>query len=217
MLQAKALQGKAPANVGMIRHQSVSKEKLSRAQQKRLAEEAKQRELKNKKSSLKSGNNVGGGGGGGKVKEAILKSRLEKEATEPTYKGTARPPPRYKTTASSTEPAYTGTAGLPPRRGLNKTDAQTRRNQGRRPVRDEYLGTDEEDEGDFDDGDEGDYYSDASSDMEAAYTDMEQEERQALRIAKKEDDEELKLELAAKKEKMERKKKLAALATKSRH
>ena len=80
---------------------------------------------------------------------------------------------------------------------------------------DDYLGTDEEDEGDYAD-DNDDYYSDESSDMEARLDDVEGEEAAALKFARREDEEEWQAELAAKKEKMERKKKLASLASRAR-
>ena len=77
---------------------------------------------------------------------------------------------------------------------------------------DEYLGTDEEDEGDFDDHYD-DYYSDASSDMEAGLDDVDREEAAALKAARREDEEEWKAELAAKQEKLERRNRLASLAS----
>lgn len=76
---------------------------------------------------------------------------------------------------------------------------------------DDYLGTDEEDEGDYA-GDYDDYYSE-SSDMEAGLDDVEEEEAVALKSAQREDEKEWQAELAAKREKMERRKKLTALAS----
>lgn len=120
----------------------------------------------------------------------------------PTYKGTAKPPPKAPEAFS-----YRGTAGLPGRGGND------RRTHGKRRM-DEYLGTDEEDEGDY--GGYDDYYSDASSDMEARFDDVEGEEDAALRSARREDEKELAMEMAAKREKLERQKKLAALASRTK-
>lgn len=82
---------------------------------------------------------------------------------------------------------------------------------------DEYLATDEEDEGDYGGyGEYDDYYSDASSDMEAGFDDVREEEDAALKYARKEDEEEMRMEMLAKKAKMERQKKLEALASRNR-
>ncbi|EEH33643.2 hypothetical protein PAAG_04692 [Paracoccidioides lutzii Pb01] len=218
MLRAKALQEKAPTQLGIIKHHSVSKEK--QLQQKRKAMEAKQKGVEgqkgaegvknkiNESSATKSSNTNGQQTQrSSAARAALLKSRGESE-----YKGTARPPP----TPSAQE--YKGTSGLPSRRASNNVRANGwgKKKAPHKPVRDEYLGTDEEDEGEFyDDYDERDYYSDESTDMEAGLMDVEEEEQRALRVAKLEDEKELQAELAAKREKMERKKKLAAL-TKSR-
>ena len=130
------------------------------------------------------------------------KPGVKKEPEGPTYKGTAKPPPK-----APEGPSYRGTAGLPGRGGND------RRAHGKRR-RDEYLGTDEEDEGDY--GGYDDYYSDASSDMEAGFNDVAGEEDAALRSARMEDEKELAMEMAAKLEKQERQRKLAALANRSK-
>lgn len=192
MARAKALQDKAPAQVGMLRHQAVPKERLSKVERKRRMMEAKAQE----KAARRSGKQIGPGLVS-KGKPAVKKP----EPDVPSYKGTAKP-------AKVPEvPAYRGTAGLPASRGVND-----RRASGKR--RDEYLGTDEEDEGDY--GGYDDFYSDVSSDMEAGFDDVEEEEGVALKSARKEDEEEARREMAAKKEKMERQRKLAALASRTK-
>ncbi|KAK2868079.1 hypothetical protein FQN49_003184 [Arthroderma sp. PD_2] len=209
MAQAKALQTKAPASVGLIRHQAVAKDKKSKVQQKRMTEEAKHKEPAARKFSA---DRPGAAAAPPRsTKEAILKARQAEVSKQDTYKGTARPRPGSQLPTKSSEPAYTGTSGLPPRRTPGK-DRLYGRNRSRSAARNEYLATDEEDEGEYgyEDEDE-DQYSD-DSDMEAGFLDVEQEEQAALRIAKREDEEELRLEMAAKKEKMERKMKLNALA-----
>ncbi|KAJ5896310.1 uncharacterized protein N7473_005709 [Penicillium subrubescens] len=195
MKQAKAMQDKAPAQLGMLRHQKVSKERLSKVERKRRLEEAKAQE-----KAARSGKRPAPG------PATAGKPTVKRRTPEPlSYKGTAKPAP-------TPEPAgYRGTAGRQSHRGT--TD---RRPNGKRRM-DEYLATDEEDESDF--GDYGDYdnlYSDASSDMEAGFDDMREEEDAALRSARKEDEEEMRAEMAAKQQKLERQKKLAALASRTK-
>ncbi|KAL4979826.1 hypothetical protein BDW66DRAFT_126147 [Aspergillus desertorum] len=195
MAQAKAAQQNAPAQVGMFKHQPVPKEKLSRLERKKRIMEAQAKEKESKlakKASVSS--SVSG------TKYGSAKPAFKREQEEPTYKGTARP--------TSTEPVYRGTANLPSRNGARR--AQFRSNK--RSKMDDYLGTDEEDEGDYADGYD-DYYSE-SSDMEAGIDDVEAEEAAALAAARREDEEDMRAEAAAKKEKMERRKKLAMLASK---
>lgn len=129
----------------------------------------------------------------------------KREPQEPSYKGTSRPTQRTQ----PPQPAYQGTAGLPSRGG-----AKDRKPQSKRSRMDDYLGTDEEDEGEYAD-DYDDYYSE-SSDMEAGLNDVEREEASALKSAQREDEEEWQAELAAKKEKMDRRNKLSSLASRSK-
>ncbi|KAJ5542290.1 Chromatin SPT2 [Penicillium sp. DV-2018c] len=126
----------------------------------------------------------------------------QRDAERPSYKGTAK--------MRTPEPlSYRGTLGLPSKRG-----ADDRRQQSRNSRQNEYLATDEEDEGDYGGYDDG--YSDASSDMEAGIDDVDREEEEALRFAKREDEEALREEMRLKKEKLERQRKLAALASRRR-
>jgi hypothetical protein len=194
MAKAKAVQKEAP-KVGVLKHQTaLPKGKISKTEMKRRMEAAakgKEAARSGKRPGVSPAPNTGkkmDGKPGGDV------GAKKREPEENAYKGTSR----------SVQPSsYKGTANLPAKR----KDADRRR----APRRDEYLGTDEEDEGDFYD-DYDDYYSDASSDMEAGYGDMEKEEFAALRAAQKEDEEDMRLEAEAKRAKMERKQKLTALA-----
>jgi hypothetical protein len=195
----------------MIRHQASPKERVSRIQQKRLALEARQRETQNKK-----GKNASTASSAARVVDKSKDERalIRKNRLEPEYKGTARP------AGDPASPVYRGTARLTSRRavGSGNTHSKSQNRHFRRPLRDEYLGTDEEDTDDghgSDDYDDG-FYSDKSTDMEAGIFDVEDEEQRALRMAKREDAAELKAEMAAKNAKLERKKKLAALAARSR-
>lgn len=206
MAQAKALQSKAPMNLGTITHQTTPKERRSKVQQKRLDKEGKQREEDSKTSGkLNGGRHTFSGPETttGKFRDTNL--RTPQKPAELEYKGTARKP------QEPAGPAYKGTGGRPPRHESEK--AKPHRKTQSRPSRvDEYLGTDEEDEG----GSDGGHHSDESTDMEAGMMDMENEEQAALRIAKNEDEKELQMEMDAKKEKLARKKKLQQLATKTR-
>ncbi|KAJ5149945.1 hypothetical protein N7448_001523 [Penicillium atrosanguineum] len=193
MARAKALQDQAPAQVGMLRHQSVPKERLSKVERKRRMMEAQAQE----KAARRPGQKPAPG-----ALPMKGNSGVKKESEGPAYKGTAKPPPK-----APEGPLYRGTAGLPGRGGND------RRAHGKRR-RDEYLGTDEEDEGDY--GGYDDHYSDASSDMEAGFDDVAGEEDAALRSARKEDEKELAMEMAAKLEKQERQRKLAALANRTK-
>ncbi|CRG92182.1 hypothetical protein PISL3812_09238 [Talaromyces islandicus] len=192
MAKAKAVQKEAP-KIGVLKHQAVlPKEKISKSEKKRRMEEAMAKD----KGTARLGKKSSLGASSATAKSAVkpgaeISKRREDE--EPGYKGTSRPP----------QPVYKGTAGRPPRQGG--------RDRYRAPRRDEYLGTDEEDEGDYY-NDYDDYYSDESSDMEAGVGDMEREEYMALRAAEREDAEDMRLEAEAKKAKLERKNKLTALA-----
>ncbi|KAJ5176117.1 Chromatin SPT2 [Penicillium canariense] len=195
MQQAKAMQDKAPTQLGMLRHQTVPKEKLSKVERKRRLMEAKAQD-----KAARSGKRPVPG------PAPADKSAVKRRSPEAlSYKGTAKP------SQTPEPPVYRGTAGQQSHRGTND-----RRPHGKRRM-DEYLGTDEEDEGEYRNlGDYDDFYSDASSDMEAGFDDMRHEEDVALKSARKEDEEELRREMAAKKEKMERQRKLAALASRSK-
>ncbi|CAI7566300.1 unnamed protein product [Penicillium glandicola] len=190
MAQAKAKQETVPVGVGMLRHQAGPKERLTKVERKR-----RMMELQAKEKEARSGRKAGSA----KDKPAVR----QRDSQGPSYKGTAKP------TQTPEPPAYRGTAGLPSNRG-----AHDRRHHSRHSRQNEYLGTDEEDEGDL--GGYDDYYSDASSDMEAGMDDVDREEAAALAYAKREDEKELRQEMAAKKEKLERQRKLAALASRTK-
>lgn len=193
------MQDKAPTNAGTLRHQAVPKERLSKLERKKRAMEAQAKE-----KEIRSGKKPAPGDTR-KDRPALTK----RSSDGPSYKGTAKP------AKLATEPlAYRGTAGLPSSRGGSDRRHQSRNARSRA---DEYLGTDEEDEGDYGGyGGYDDYYSDESSDMEAGLDDVDREEAEALKFAKREDEEELRQETAARNEKLARQRKLAALASRKR-
>lgn len=134
----------------------------------------------------------------------------------PTYKGTAtaKPQPSYKGTmkpvAPSNQPGrkYSALDKGPPRshsvsmgRPSISHDRYSR-----------YLSEDEEDEELDEDEEDGDVGGESTDDMEAGFSDVEEEEQHAIKFAKKEDEEQAKIELQLKREKEERKKRLELMA-----
>ncbi|KAJ0421800.1 hypothetical protein BJY00DRAFT_281791 [Aspergillus carlsbadensis] len=195
MAKAKALQQTAPTQVGMFKHQSAPKEKLSKMERKkRIEAQAKEKDPKQAKRPGAAASTAASS------KPGSTKVAPKREREEPTYRGTARPPPP--------QPEYRGTAGLPSRNGERRGHHRS----NKRSRMDEYLGTDEEDEGEYA-NDYDDYYSE-SSDMEAGLDDVEEEEAAALVAARREDIEDMRAEAAAKQEKLERRNRLAMLASK---
>lgn len=192
MAKAKeAQQTKGPSAVGMIKHQAVDKTRPSK-----LADRKKEAADKSKDAKPTISSRPGSSGKPDKRRSASPVKRGD------TSKGIkpARPP--------LNAPQYKGTMG---------TSSKKREEQRGRGRNDEYLGTDEEDEGDYDNyGGRDDYYSDASSDMEGGFDDLEMEEAAALRAAKDDDARELALENKLKKDKLDRKQKLQAMASKRR-
>ncbi|CAI7673369.1 hypothetical protein N7533_012081 [Penicillium manginii] len=195
MEAAKAAQGKAPTQVGVIRNQAAPKERLSKVERKRRLQEAQEKEKAERKGKRYEPSST--------TRGKVAPKKAESDA--PSYKGTAKP-------SRTPEPvSYRGTANLPTNRNSND-----RRSHGKRR-RDEYLGTDEEEEeGDYGADDYDNYYSDSSDDMEAGFDDVFREESRATKDAQREDEEELRMEILAKKAKLERREKLAALASRTK-
>jgi hypothetical protein len=204
MMKAKALQQQKTLQVGVLKHQPVPKEKLSKAEKKKRALEA----LAEKKAA-RLGKPALPAKPSAKPANPAAPAVKHREPEENAYKGTSR-----QTTAAS---AYKGTANKASRHGGADRPGRGDPRRIRPSRRDEYLATDEEDEGDDGYDDYDDYGSDESSDMEAGLEDVEREEEAALRAARMEDEEDIRAEVAAKKAKLERKQKLASLAAKSRH
>lgn len=124
------------------------------------------------------------------------------------YQGTARPAPKkpevgYKGTA---RPAAAATPTARPGASASALKKKPK------PAQDRYAGyANWSDLDDMDDEEEEDYDSEGSSDMEGGIWDVEREEAEALKAAKKEDAEALAEENELKRIKEERKKKLAAM------
>lgn len=126
----------------------------------------------------------------------LSEKRVKKAAIATTgYTGTARP--HSSANRSSSKP--------PSHSGYGSGADKNRRSPGL-PRRYTYASEAEDDE-----IDEEDYYSEASSDMEAATFEVDEEEERAARIARREDAEALKEENRLKREKEEKRKRLAAM------
>jgi hypothetical protein len=124
------------------------------------------------------------------------------------YSGTARPAKKpvevgYKGTARS------GPAAATPATRPGASAAAVKKKA--KPAQDRYAGYANWSDLDEMDDEEDDYASDASSDMEGGIWDVEKEEAEALKAAKREDAAALAEENALKREKEERRRKLAAM------
>ncbi|KAF4632635.1 hypothetical protein G7Y89_g5481 [Cudoniella acicularis] len=149
-----------------------------------------------------------GGKANGKPAEPVVEKKVKKAALATTgYSGTARPRP--------------GAGKLPSKSSSHVSSSRYDRGPDRDRYRDDryssskrYTYASEEDEEEEDD-EEG-YASEASSDMEAAAFEVDEEEELAARIARKEDAEALAEENRLKREKAEKKRRLEAMAKKRR-
>ena len=144
------------------------------------------------------------------AKAADVKGEASKAQRKPAdvgYQGTARPakapaPVAYKGTARPQAAAAPTSRG-----GTPAAKPKPKQEKGRY---DGYADWSDLDDMEDDEGD--DYASDASSDMEGGMWDVEKEEQEALKFAKKEDAEALAEEMRLKREKEEKKRKLLALS-----
>lgn len=206
-IMARASANNKPV-VGVIKHKP--KEAIS----------AKKEILMRKKGLLPKGK-----GDPKDIRERALSREKDKLPSPAIPKGSAttgkKPPqPNYKgTAASKPQPAYKGT--MKPRSSIadtarRKTSRDDRsRSTSTNPHRrgKDYESEAEDEDNDIDEQEEE--YSDDSDDMEAGFSDVEEEETAAMRAARKEDEEQLRIENQLKKEKEDRKKKLATMAAKA--
>lgn len=133
---------------------------------------------------------------------------VKRKAPEIAYKGTAKPKP---------QPTYKGTmktapvAAVPSHKRPSVKQDTTRKSTIPKGRRRDYSEDDEEDE-----QEEEEYYGSEESDMEAGYSDVEEEETKATKIARKEDEFEAKMEAEMKRQKEARKKREAEIARNQR-
>ena len=192
LARAKQAQEQRGQNqVGVIKHQASSKEKVSRLAVRRQQEEER---VKSHKDTSRQG----------KTENKARRSTSPIKRQDGLKAGQIPRPPLSTPTSS-----YKGTMG---QKSSNTRQGPAVRKSSKY---DDYLGTDEEDVGE-DVEDEGGYGTDESSDMEAGAFDIDREEQTALKKAKQDDAKELALERQLAREKEERRKKLQALADKSR-
>lgn len=144
-----------------------------------------------------------------------------KTLSPPAYRGTAAPIKRQSSYKGTMKPARSPGTLSAGRKNSAPADSRLARSRstsmGRRVDRsNRYLSEDEEDilneEDEFGDGGREGGYEESSDDMEAGFSDVEEEETIAAKTAKKEDEEQLRIELQMKREKGERKRKLEQLA-----
>ncbi|MCJ1449785.1 hypothetical protein MMC28_000113 [Mycoblastus sanguinarius] len=203
MARSKAAQDKPPA-VGTISHKP--KEKIAVSYKKEL--KLKKKALKDKKLGIKSASRPGSSDS---KSSSPMPQSSKKKAIQPGYQGTAKPKlqPTYKGTMKPVSADEKSAS-----RDRNRDSGQASRNRIN-----EYAATDDEDLEDEDEDEDGEGSgegSDESDDMEAGFSDVEQEESVAARAARKEDEEEARLEAKLKSEKEERKKRLEQLAKKAK-
>ena len=196
MARATASQSKPPV-IGVISHKPQDKAAISYKKELKLKKQA----LKNKKLGIKDSSRPGSSGS--LSSNPAPASTNKKKVPEPAYKGTAKPRP---------QPSYKGTmkAGST---AAQKQVPKDRDGYASRQRYNEYAATDEDD---LDDVEEDEFDSEGSDDMEAGFSDVEQEESAAAKAARKEDEEEARLEAKLKNEKEERKRKLEAMAKKAK-
>lgn len=206
MARAKAAQ-QTLGQVGKIQHKKIEK-----APSRKEREELQSKKVANIQKNL---------GPNGKFKSAMPTSSTSKVSEKATFRGKPVPIPEKKVKkAAAATTGYTGTARPRPD-GAKPSSKPSSFSRGpdryrQQRLEDRYLSEDEE-EDDLEEEEEGDGYgSDASSDMEAAGWEVDDEEEQASRIARKEDAEALAEENRLKREKLEKKQRLMALAKKRR-
>jgi len=202
--------------VGTIQHKKIEKPPSRREREEKLAQKTRNIKEGLKPSSkfqkigqptvreMKKGVSGGTSSKLGKTSKTPveLEKKVKKAATATTgYTGTARPKPGG---SSSSKPGLSGSA----RRERDRLEAK-------RSSSAHYAYASEDDMEEEDEIEEDDYASDASSDMEAAAFEVDEEEDRATRIARQEDAEALREENRLKMEKLEKKRKLEAMAKKA--
>lgn len=223
MNQAKALQAEKAAaaqSVGMIKHAAAKKEHLSKTERRRKEEDLRLQG----KGKVK----VGRVGENGAIKKPTQNiNGRSKELGGSAYKGTSRmgssgthSKDKVARPKEREESTYKGTAGLGKAPSSQKYGSKPPSTKPGRHLEED--GYDTEDSFVVDDDEEGpsapsrhsqgrryryidEDESDASSDMEAGYDDVELEERRAALQAKKDDEREKALEERLKREKEARK------------
>lgn len=210
MARAKASQA-AAAVVGVIKHKP--KEALSNKKEILLRKKGL---LNDKKAGLRAVRGALYNKGNGLASESLEAKRQtdaggSKKGSPSGYKGTAtaKPQPSYKGTMKSAE--HTNSIKRKPSNARYENGSRGASSIRPSASRSGYIS----DQGDEDEEEEDgeDIASDLSTDdMEAGFSDVEDEEIHATKFARKEDEEQAKLEARLKKEKEERRKRLDLMA-----
>ncbi|KAL9626374.1 MAG: hypothetical protein Q9164_007889 [Protoblastenia rupestris] len=199
MARAQAAGTQAVPSVGAISHKPKDKTEMSYKKELKL----KKRALRDKKLGIVRDASRPSSSDGKTTSPAPGKAVNGKKPPQPSYTGTAKPkPPRP-------QPSYKGT--------MNPSAAPKKPDKPKRSTN-EYAATDDEldDEDEEDEGDGYGYSDEESDDMEAGFSDVEQEETAAARAAKKDDEEEARIEAKLKSDKEERRRRLEAMAKKAK-
>lgn len=190
-------------SLGVIKHKQT--EKLTKKEREKMAQEAAEKAKANAIRDKKLGVGKRPGSSEPTTGKPGEQAKEKRKAPDLGYSGTARPKAK-----SAEPPQYRGTMGLPRPGQVRRPQPALQKQPASRYSR--YADYSDEE---LDDEEEEDYESDLS-DMEAGVDDVEAEEEEALREAKKADAAEKALENKLKREKLERKNKLMALAAQAR-
>ncbi|MCJ1337589.1 hypothetical protein MMC09_002871 [Bachmanniomyces sp. S44760] len=140
-------------------------------------------------------------------------SQNDRRPSQTGYQGTAKPKvqPSYKGTMKANPSIRKDTLAKDKDRPFSRS-----RSTSANPAGPRYRYTEESEDGleEDDDDDAGDDAESDLSDMEAGFSDVEEEDQRALKEAKKEDEFEARMEVELKRQKEERKKRLIAMAKK---
>jgi len=186
-IMARANNLKASAKDFRIVHKKVEKKP------KESAKDARKKEALGKDGSSRPVTTKDAKGQAQSSSKTLKDEKPARVRPELTYKGTERPAPASE---------YKGTAGLKSSAKLGQSSSTKSGFRGQeRQSRYRDYSDEEEDE----DEEENEYYSDVSSDMEAGAFDLDEEEQEALRAAKREDAAALREEEELKKMKLARK------------
>ena len=202
MARAQAAAAQPKASVGIINHKPKDQMEISYKKELKMKKKA----LRDKKLGIVKDNSRPSSSDGNISSSAPGRFVNGKKAPQPSYSGTAKPNKPAKQ-----QPSYKGT--MNPGAVARKSEKPKRRAN-------EYAATDDElEDYEEEENEEGDGYGNSegeSDDMEAGFSDVEQEESAATKAAKKEDEEEAKLEARLKREKEERRRRLEGLAKKAK-
>lgn len=198
MARAKAAQTASSA-VGVIKHKP--KEKVSEKKELLLAKKGLSAKGKNGPKPRQHGGSPDSKSSSPAPRLPTSKKSSEKKLAQPAYKGTAKPVPAYRGTMKAV-PSTASSHKITSR--AHSSTAKSRHD--RHASSEDDIIDDEEIEEDEDD------YPESESDMEAGFSDVEEEEQMAVKAAKKEDNEQARIEDQHKREKEDRRRMLQQMA-----